>query len=56
MLVRAQSAGKGKLKLAIAVIAIFAGLQLVWSGSRTMIAKRTRSTVPSSVEAAPKAN
>ena len=43
-----------KLKVVIAVIAIFAGLQLVWSGSRTMIAKRSRSTVPSSVEAAPK--
>jgi hypothetical protein len=26
-----------KLKVAIAVIAIFAGLQLVWSGARTVI-------------------
>ena len=51
----ARRVPKRKLKLVIAVIAIFAGLQLVWSGSRTMIAKRARSTVPSSVEAAPKA-
>lgn len=29
-----------KLKYVIAAIAIFAGLQLVWSGSRTLIAKR----------------
>lgn len=29
-----------KLKLAIATIAIFAGLQLVWSGARTMATKR----------------
>jgi len=50
----ARRVPKRKLKLVIAVIAIFAGLQLVWSGSRTMIAKRARSTVPSSVEAAPK--
>jgi uncharacterized membrane protein YfcA len=28
-----------KMKLAIAVIAIFAGLQLVWSGSRTLVAR-----------------
>jgi uncharacterized membrane protein YfcA len=26
-----------KLKVAIAIIAIFAGLQLVWSGARTML-------------------
>jgi len=51
----ARRVPKRRLKLVIAVIAIFAGLQLVWSGSRTMIAKRARSTVPSSVEAAPKA-
>lgn len=30
-----------KLKLVIATIAIFAGLQLVWSGSRTLAANRT---------------
>ncbi len=52
----ARRVPKRKLKVVIAVIAIFAGLQLVWSGSRTMIAKRSRSTVPSSVEAAPKVN
>lgn len=31
-----------KLKLAIAMIAIFAGLQLVWSGSRTLASKPAR--------------
>ena len=31
-----------KLKLVIATIAIFAGLQLVWTGSRSMMAKRRR--------------
>jgi uncharacterized protein len=52
----ARRVPKRKLKLVIAVIAILAGLQLVWSGSRTLIAKRARSTLPSSVEAAPKAH
>jgi uncharacterized membrane protein YfcA len=31
-----------KLKLAIAVIAIFAGLQLVWSGSRSLMARHSQ--------------
>jgi len=38
-----------KLKLAIALIAIFAGLQLVWSGSRTIVA---RHAPPAAVQAA----
>jgi uncharacterized membrane protein YfcA len=29
-----------KLKTAVAMVAIFAGLQLVWSGSRTLVARR----------------
>jgi len=33
-----------KLKFAIALIAIFAGLQLVWSGSRSMVAKHAPDT------------
>jgi hypothetical protein len=33
-----------KLKFAIALIAIFAGLQLVWSGSRSMMAKPATKT------------
>jgi hypothetical protein len=52
----ARRVPKRRLKAVIAVIAIFAGLQLVWSGSRTIVAKRTRSTVPAAVEAAPKTN
>ncbi len=40
-----------KLKFAIALIAIFAGLQLVWSGSRSITAKRASDTT---VRAAPK--
>lgn len=35
-----------KLKLVIAVIAIFAGLQLVWSGSRTLVARHWRANPP----------
>jgi uncharacterized protein len=33
-----------KLKLVIAMIAIFAGLQLVWSGGRSLLSKPTRKT------------
>jgi divalent metal cation (Fe/Co/Zn/Cd) transporter len=29
-----------KLKLAVAIIAIFAGLQLIWSGAHTLLVKR----------------
>jgi uncharacterized membrane protein YfcA len=29
-----------KLKTAVALVAVFAGLQLVWSGSRTLVARR----------------
>jgi uncharacterized membrane protein YfcA len=36
----ARRVPRRKLKVVIAVIAIFAGLQLVWSGSRTLITKR----------------
>lgn len=52
----ARRVPKRRLKVVIAVIAIFAGLQLVWSGSRTVLAERTRPAVPSAVEAAPKAD
>src|SRR6202047_2313900 len=34
-----------KLKTAVAMVAIFAGLQLVWSGSRTLVARRATNTV-----------
>jgi len=40
-----------KLKLVIATIAIFAGLQLVWTGSRTMMAKRPASPAPAATMA-----
>src|SRR6202161_1427377 len=33
-----------KLKMAVAMVAIFAGLQLVWSGSRWLAGKRTANT------------
>jgi uncharacterized membrane protein YfcA len=33
-----------KLKTAVALVAIFAGLQLVWSGSRTLVARRAMNT------------
>jgi uncharacterized membrane protein YfcA len=33
-----------KLKTAVAMVAIFAGLQLVWSGSRTLVARRATNT------------
>src|SRR5580692_7098585 len=33
-----------KLKTAVAMVAIFAGLQLVWSGSRTLVARRSANT------------
>lgn len=35
-----------KLKFVIAAIAIFAGLQLVWSGSRTIVARRSGNGTP----------
>jgi uncharacterized membrane protein YfcA len=35
-----------KLKFVIAAIAIFAGLQLVWSGSRTIVARRSGNSAP----------
>jgi uncharacterized protein len=36
-----------KLKLAIAAIAIFAGLQLVWSGTRSLVSRRSsRAAIP----------
>jgi uncharacterized protein len=35
-----------KLKLVIALIAIFAGLQLVWSGSRALLSRHARKTAP----------
>jgi hypothetical protein len=45
-----------KLKLVIATIAIFAGVQLIWSGSRTLVARLApaRPAVPLTVSAAPK--
>src|SRR5437870_5116933 len=36
-----------KLKAVVAVIAICAGLQLVWSGARTLVAERTQNTTTS---------
>jgi uncharacterized protein len=33
-----------KLKTAVAMVAIFAGLQLVWSGSRTLVARHSANT------------
>ena len=35
-----------RLKYAIAVIAIFAGLQLIWTGSQTLMKQRRSSTRP----------
>jgi uncharacterized protein len=45
-----------KLKLVIATIAIFAGVQLIWSGSRNLAARLSppRNSVPFTVSAAPK--
>src|ERR1700723_2011470 len=40
-----------KLKMAVAMVAIFAGLQLVWSGSRALAAKRTTNTAKITSEA-----
>src|SRR5580700_7287591 len=40
-----------KLKIAVAMVAIFAGLQLVWSGSRSLAAKRTTDTAKITSEA-----
>jgi uncharacterized protein len=40
-----------KLKLVIATIAIFAGLQLVWTGSRSMMAKRPTTPAPAAAVA-----
>jgi len=33
-----------RLKTAVAMVAIFAGLQLVWTGSRTLAARRATNT------------
>ncbi|MGD1211397.1 MAG: sulfite exporter TauE/SafE family protein [Candidatus Acidiferrales bacterium] len=49
----ARRVPKRKLKLVIAMIAIFAGLQLVWSGSRNLIARH--SPGPATVPAPPSA-
>jgi uncharacterized protein len=40
----ARKVPAGKLKTAVAMIAIFAGLQLVWTGTRTLAARRATST------------
>jgi len=37
-----------KLKIAIAIIAIFAGLQLVWSGARTLLTQPAATAAKSS--------
>ncbi len=42
-----------KLKVAIAVIAIFAGLQLIWSGARTMIAQPAAAAAPKAAPTSP---
>ena len=45
-----------KLKIAIAIIAIFAGLQLVWNGARTLATRGDHSTkVPAPVTTATRA-
>ena len=40
-----------KLKTAVAMVAIFAGLQLVWSGSRTLVARRAANTAKIAAQA-----
>jgi uncharacterized membrane protein YfcA len=40
-----------KLKIAVATVAIFAGLQLVWTGSRSIAARRATSTAKITAEA-----
>src|SRR6267378_4041385 len=40
----ARKVPANKLKTAVAMVAIFAGLQLVWSGTRTLAARRATST------------
>jgi uncharacterized membrane protein YfcA len=40
-----------KLKIAVAMVAIFAGLQLVWTGSRSIAARRATSTAKITAEA-----
>jgi hypothetical protein len=41
----ARSVSARKLKLVVALIGIFAGVQLVWNGARTLLANRTAATV-----------
>ena len=40
----ARKVPANKLKTAVAMIAIFAGLQLVWTGTRTLVARRVTNT------------
>jgi uncharacterized protein len=40
----ARKVPANKLKTAVAMVAIFAGLQLVWAGSRTLVARRATNT------------
>src|SRR5246127_611993 len=40
----AQKVPANKLKAAVAMVAIFAGLQLMWTGTRTLAARRTTNT------------
>jgi hypothetical protein len=40
----AQKVPANKLKTAVAMVAIFAGLQLVWTGTRTLAARRATNT------------
>jgi uncharacterized membrane protein YfcA len=47
----AQKVPANKLKMAVAMLAIFAGLQLVWSGSRSLAAKRETNTAKITSEA-----
>jgi uncharacterized membrane protein YfcA len=47
----ARSVPANKLKTAVALVAIFAGLQLVWSGSRTLVARRAANTAKIAPEA-----
>ena len=47
----ARSVPAGKLKTVVALVAIFAGLQLVWTGSRTLAARHAASALKMAAEA-----
>jgi len=47
----ARSVPAGKLKTVVALVAIFAGLQLVWTGSRTLAARHAANALKIAAEA-----